>query len=84
MNPNKCSNLVRYYANAVLDHLHRSKAIAEWTKVLNGASVNLERALGAFDLFVLHDQHGDLLEVRFHGDKGHLVQLISYLDFGNF
>jgi hypothetical protein len=25
--------------------------------------VSLERALGSFDLFVLHDQHGDLLEV---------------------
>jgi hypothetical protein len=52
--------------------------------VLNGASVNLERALGAFDLFVLHDQHGDLLEVIFRGGKGHWVWLISYVDFGHF
>lgn len=53
----------RYYANAVLDHVHRSKALAEWKKLLRGEPVSLERALGSFDLFVLHDQHGDLLEI---------------------
>jgi F-box protein 21 len=53
----------RYYATAVLDHVHRSMALAEWSKVATGEKVPLERALGAFDLFVLHDQHGDLLEV---------------------
>ncbi|KAE8449928.1 hypothetical protein EG329_007067 [Mollisiaceae sp. DMI_Dod_QoI] len=53
----------RYYASAVLDHVHRSKALAEWRKVLYGESVSLERALGAFDLFILHDQYGDLMEI---------------------
>ncbi|CZR57399.1 uncharacterized protein PAC_07288 [Phialocephala subalpina] len=53
----------RYYATAVLDHVHRSKALAEWRKVLHGEKVPLERALGAFDMFVLHDQHGDLQEI---------------------
>ncbi|KAG4433175.1 hypothetical protein IFR05_011335 [Cadophora sp. M221] len=53
----------RYYANSVLDHVHRANALAEWEKVVNGETVPLERALGAFDLFVLHDQHGDLLEI---------------------
>lgn len=53
----------RYYASAVLDHVHRSKALAEWRKVLHGERVSLERALGAFDMFVLHDQYGDLEEV---------------------
>lgn len=55
----------RYYANSVLDYVHRGKAIKEWRKVLDGESVNLERALGAFDLFILHDRNGDLNEVRF-------------------
>jgi hypothetical protein len=27
--------------------------------------VPLERALGAFDMFILHDEHGDLQEVLF-------------------
>ncbi|KAH8819596.1 Hemimethylated DNA-binding protein YccV like-domain-containing protein [Xylogone sp. PMI_703] len=53
----------RYYANAVLDHIHRSKALEEWWILASGDYVPLERALGAFDLFVLHDQPGDLLEI---------------------
>lgn len=53
----------RYYATAVLDHVHRSKALAQWAKLGKGEDIPLERALGSFDLFVLHDQHGDLLEV---------------------
>jgi F-box protein 21 len=57
------SELFRYYATAVLDHVHRSKALEEWAKLGKGEEISLERALGSFDLFVLHDQHGDLLEV---------------------
>lgn len=53
----------RYYANAVLDHVHRSKALEEWWELGKGENVPLERALGSFDLFVLHDQRGDLLEI---------------------
>ncbi|KAG9249169.1 Hemimethylated DNA-binding protein YccV like-domain-containing protein [Calycina marina] len=53
----------RYYATAVLDFLHRSKALAEWSRLARGEHVPIERALGGFDLFVLHDQHGDLQEI---------------------
>ncbi|KAH8592230.1 Hemimethylated DNA-binding protein YccV like-domain-containing protein [Bisporella sp. PMI_857] len=53
----------RYYATAVLDYVHRSKALAEWSRLAQGESVPIEMALGSFDLFVLHDQHGDLLEI---------------------
>ncbi|TVY59301.1 F-box only protein 21 [Lachnellula cervina] len=53
----------RYYANAILDHVHRTKALAEWEKILRGEDIPIERALGSFDLFVLHDQPGDLLEI---------------------
>lgn len=48
----------------MLDHVHRSKALREWHRLARGETVSLEKALGAFDLFVLHDQHGDLLEVK--------------------
>lgn len=55
---------LRFYSNAVLDYVHRSQALEEWWKLSKGDSVPLERALGAFDLFVLHDEYGDLQEVR--------------------
>ncbi|KAI6709260.1 hypothetical protein JHW43_008207 [Diplocarpon mali] len=53
----------RFYATSVLDHVQRAKALAEWHKVASGDDVALERALGAFDLFILHDQRGDFLEI---------------------
>lgn len=55
--------LDRYYATSVLDHIQRTKALEEWSSMLKGRKVPLERALGAFDMFVLHDQPGDLDEV---------------------
>ena len=53
----------RYYSDAVLGSLHRKMAINEWAKLRDGESVSLERALVAFDLFVLHDKEGDFDEV---------------------
>lgn len=53
----------RYYAQALLGYLHRSIAVAEWAKLRNGESVPLERALGAFDLFIPGREHGGLDEV---------------------
>ncbi len=71
----------RYYSCNVLDSIHRGLAIEEWAKYqkytgrrfdqnpsnverLNGG-MRLERALGAYDMFMLHDNEGDLDEVRF-------------------
>ena len=53
----------RYYAQALLGYLHRSIAVAEWAKLRNGEPVPLERALGAFDLFIPDREHGGLDEV---------------------
>ncbi len=39
-------------------------AIREWLKLKDGALVSLERALVAFDMFVLHGRKGDFNEVR--------------------
>ena len=39
-------------------------AIKEWVKLKDGQAVPLERALAAFDLFVLHRRKGDFDEVR--------------------
>ncbi|KAL8912271.1 MAG: hypothetical protein Q9171_002726 [Xanthocarpia ochracea] len=53
----------RYYSNAVLGEVHRIRAIEEWVKLGDGQSIPLEKALAAFDQFVLHDREGDLEEV---------------------
>ncbi|KAG6040243.1 hypothetical protein E4U41_001118 [Claviceps citrina] len=61
----------RYFSNAILDSIHRSIAIEEWYKLgldhdpLDAQVVTrrLERALGAFDMFVLHDQPGDIDDI---------------------
>ncbi|KAI1338110.1 hypothetical protein F5Y15DRAFT_387630 [Xylariaceae sp. FL0016] len=69
----------RYYSCTVLDSIHRSLAIEEWAKYQRFAArrveedspnrdrlncgMQLERALGAFDMFMLHDNEGDLDEI---------------------
>lgn len=69
----------RYYSCNVLDSIHRSLAIEEWAKYQQHAfrldsdnitstdrlrcGMRLERALGAFDMFVLHDNEGDMDEI---------------------
>ncbi|KAI1135448.1 hypothetical protein F5Y05DRAFT_394457 [Hypoxylon sp. FL0543] len=69
----------RYYSCSVLDSIHRGLAIEEWAKYQKFAArrndentpnserlncgMRLERALGAFDMFMLHDNEGDLDEI---------------------
>jgi hypothetical protein len=55
--------LPRYYSDAILGCLHRSIAMREWSKLKAARQVDLERALVAFDLFILHDRKGDFDEV---------------------
>lgn len=38
-------------------------AVKEWSKLNNGEFVPLERALAAFDMFVLHERDGDFQDV---------------------
>jgi hypothetical protein len=38
-------------------------AVPEWDKLRDGEHVGLERALGAYDMFVLHDREGDFDDV---------------------
>ncbi|KAA6409060.1 MAG: hypothetical protein FRX48_07404 [Lasallia pustulata] len=49
----------RYYSGVVLGCLHRTMAVEEWAKLKDSDSVSLERALAAYDMFVLHDRDGD-------------------------
>ncbi|KAL9584845.1 MAG: hypothetical protein Q9212_001877 [Teloschistes hypoglaucus] len=59
----------RYYSDAVLGGLHRAMAIGEWTKIRDGQPVSFERALVAFDHFVLCDREGDFDEVAARLDR---------------
>ncbi|KAH7192443.1 Transglutaminase-like superfamily-domain-containing protein [Fusarium flagelliforme] len=73
----------RYHSSSLLDSIHRSLAIEEWHNIqqaiqqarrqANGRPTNLslERALGAFDLFVLHEQPGDLEDI------GHILDRLA-------
>ncbi|KAI1478526.1 hypothetical protein F4774DRAFT_385159 [Daldinia eschscholtzii] len=92
----------RYYACSVLDSIHRSLAIEEWAKYQKFAArridedtpnserlncgMRLERALGAFDMFMLHDNEGDLDEItellddiayRFHSAHPYFDELTT-------
>lgn len=41
----------RYYANAILERIHRDIAINVWKDLRDGVDVPMERALGAYDVF---------------------------------
>lgn len=57
--------VTRYYANALLTSLHRGIAVSEWAGLKSRTPASsLERALGAFDLFLPEGRYGDLNEVR--------------------
>ncbi|KAH0558805.1 hypothetical protein GP486_004559 [Trichoglossum hirsutum] len=53
----------RYYSGSVLGCLHRTRAIEQWSKLKFGEDVPLERALGAFDMYLLRDGEGDIDEI---------------------
>ncbi|KAI1207450.1 uncharacterized protein F4807DRAFT_434657 [Annulohypoxylon truncatum] len=92
----------RYYSCSALDSIHRSLAIEEWAKYQKYAArridedtpnserlncgMRLERALGAFDMFMLHDNEGDLDEItelldditaRFRSTQAHLNEMTT-------
>ncbi|KAM3069928.1 hypothetical protein ACMFMF_008282 [Clarireedia jacksonii] len=52
----------KYYARAVLDSIHRAKALEVWSRLARGEDIPVETALAVYDMFVLHEHPGDLLE----------------------
>lgn len=52
-------------------------AVAEWAKLKDGDSIALERALAAYDMFVLHDRDGDFEDVHTRIRYGKHKLLIS-------
>ncbi|KFY03431.1 hypothetical protein O988_01484 [Pseudogymnoascus sp. VKM F-3808] len=73
----------RFYSNAVLDHIHRAKALDEWHRLSKGDDISLERALGCFDMFVLHDRNGDLCEISDMLDRLARKLRATHVDFHN-
>lgn len=59
----------RYHANAILGQLHRGTAIEKWTRLQKQQMVALEEVLGAYDLFVLTGQRGDLSDISREFDR---------------
>ncbi|KAI9822357.1 MAG: hypothetical protein M1827_000076 [Pycnora praestabilis] len=68
-------------SDAVLGCLHRTLAIQEWCKLKDGEPTSLERALAAYDMFVLHDRTGDFEEVS---DYMHDLALRVKIECPNF
>ena len=52
-------------------------AIEEWAKLKDGDSTSLERALAAYDMFVLHNRDGDFDDVYIHKLYGIYESLIN-------
>ena len=61
----------RYYAHTALGSIHRSLAIQEWHKyqTIHLSFDGLERALAAFDMFVIHEEEEDMDEIQLLLDK---------------
>ncbi|KAL8874129.1 MAG: hypothetical protein Q9174_000499 [Haloplaca sp. 1 TL-2023] len=59
----------RFYSDAALGGLHRSMAIEEWVKLRDGHPVPLERALAAFDHFIMHERKADFEETSARLDE---------------
>ncbi|TQS32481.1 hypothetical protein Golomagni_07199, partial [Golovinomyces magnicellulatus] len=58
----------RYFSQSILDSIHRDIAINVWSRVRDSdvtpGDRQLEQSLAAFDMFVLHDQEGDVDEAK--------------------
>lgn len=53
----------RYHANAIIGQVHRGTAVEKWMRLQKRQMVKLEEVLGAYDLFVLSGQKGDLKDI---------------------
>ena len=59
----------RYYSNAILGQIHRTTALEKWTRLQKRQMVKLEEVLGAYDLFVLAGEKGDLQDIELEFDR---------------
>lgn len=71
----------RYYANAILERIHREIALKIWKDLRHGVDVPMERALGAYDVFARMGQDVDTDVVAEDIDCLANGVLIHYPDF---
>lgn len=72
----------RYYSQSVLDSIHRSVGIEQWHALIDPSQPNptLEKALGAFDMFVQDSKADGLAEVRnvYYDESWDLTRICRY------
>ncbi|KAH3910596.1 hypothetical protein HBI56_202450 [Parastagonospora nodorum] len=83
--PDSASDVLarRYYANAILERIHREVAIRAWTDLHDNKDVPLERALGAFDVFARVGEEVDMDVIEGAIDQLAKGVVDQYPDFGN-
>ncbi|KAI1079795.1 Hemimethylated DNA-binding protein YccV like-domain-containing protein [Whalleya microplaca] len=59
----------RYYAKSILGLMHRAMALEKWAGLQHEQPVKLEEAIGAYDLFVLSGERGDLTDIANELDR---------------
>ncbi|KAI0006836.1 Hemimethylated DNA-binding protein YccV like-domain-containing protein [Xylariaceae sp. FL0662B] len=59
----------RYYSKSILGIIHRAIALEKWASLGRGEPVKLEEAIGAYDLFVLSGERGDLTDIKNELDR---------------
>lgn len=59
----------RFHANAILGQIHRATALGKWTRLQQRQMVRLEEVLGAYDMFVLSGERGDMRQVERELDR---------------
>jgi F-box protein 21 len=59
----------RYYANAVLERIHREVAINVWKELQEDGSMPIEKALGAYDVFARVGEDVDMAVIERAIDK---------------
>ncbi|KAI9040523.1 YccV-like-domain-containing protein [Aspergillus affinis] len=74
----------RYFSQSLLASLHRSIAIPEWSRLGNNENVPLERALGAFDLFMPESGYGSLDEIKRKLDGISAAVFVQNPDIGQY
>ncbi|KAH8727189.1 Hemimethylated DNA-binding protein YccV like-domain-containing protein [Phaeosphaeriaceae sp. PMI808] len=73
----------RFYANAVLERIHREIAINTWQRLLEGDDMPIERALGAYDMFARMGDDVDLHIIENDLDQFAAAIMHAYPDFHN-
>ena len=71
----------RFHCEAILGMIHRRTAVQEWNELQGNSPIPLERALGAYDMFVLGAKSGDFKDISDRLDDIANAMRASHPDF---